>query len=86
MSLITPAPGSVRNGLPGFRPYVYRGTGTDELTPELDVPGRRVHWDEFGNGWAACGRPPLNGHVPDVSVNREYVTCRSCKQRIGSTA
>lgn len=25
------------NQLPGFRPYVYRGTGRDELTPLLGV-------------------------------------------------
>lgn len=28
----------VRNGLPGFRPYVYRGRGYDTLTPELGDP------------------------------------------------
>jgi len=28
----------VRNGLPEFRPYVYRGTGVDQLTPHLDDP------------------------------------------------
>lgn len=26
----------IRTGLP-FRPYVYRGTGVDELTPDLDT-------------------------------------------------
>lgn len=28
-------PVEVRNGLPAFKPYVYRGTGTDTLTPHL---------------------------------------------------
>jgi hypothetical protein len=28
----------VRNGLPEFRPYVYRGTGADVLTPHLGDP------------------------------------------------
>ena len=29
-------PRSPRNGLPGLKPYVYRGTGRDELTGHLD--------------------------------------------------
>jgi hypothetical protein len=34
---IRPLPGTVpRNGLPGLRPYTYRGAGVDLLTPELD--------------------------------------------------
>ena len=28
----------LRNGLPEFRPYVYRGTGYDQLTPHLGDP------------------------------------------------
>jgi hypothetical protein len=30
--LVRPVPGSIRNGLPEWRPYVYQGTGCDELT------------------------------------------------------
>jgi len=43
--MIRPVPPVTRNGLPGWKPYVYRGTGTDVLTPEL------------GDAWADTERP-----------------------------
>lgn len=42
---IRPAPPVIRNGLPGWKPYVYRGRGYDVLTPEL------------GDAWADTARP-----------------------------
>jgi hypothetical protein len=36
-TIARPAPGTDRNGLPEWRPYVYRGTGVDVLTPHLDT-------------------------------------------------
>lgn len=33
---IRPAPAVSRNGLPGWKPYVYRGTGEDRLTAWMD--------------------------------------------------
>ena len=56
-----------RNGLPGFRPYVYRGTGEDTLTPralreQLDTADVPVELTEAGR-CAACGyRPSSRNH------------------------
>lgn len=36
-TIIRAAPAITRNGLPGLKPYVYRGTGIDTLTPHLDT-------------------------------------------------
>jgi hypothetical protein len=33
VSAATAVTGQFRNGMPGFRPYTYRGTGADTLTP-----------------------------------------------------
>lgn len=36
---VLPEPASIRrlNGMPGFIPYIYRGTGRDTLTPNLGL-------------------------------------------------
>lgn len=33
---IRPVPAINRNGMPGWKPYVYRGTGADRLTGWMD--------------------------------------------------
>jgi hypothetical protein len=66
------APGTVPrlNGMPEHRPYVYRGTGKDELTAFMDEAALAVHlprtairicgpcWDETCDAYPAClGEP-----------------------------
>ena len=47
-TIIRPMPGAtIRTGLP-FKPYVYRGIGTDTLTPELNTD------DLFEAGMMPC--------------------------------
>jgi hypothetical protein len=36
-TIVRPAPAVIRNGMPERKPYVYRGTGVDVLTPHLDL-------------------------------------------------
>ena len=56
-------PRSPRNGLPGLKPYVYRGTGRDELTGHLDK--REIE--------AAAGRQQTPGPapIPSAAPHRE---------------
>lgn len=37
VTVLRAAPAVTRNGIPGWKPYVYKGTGIDTLTPHLDT-------------------------------------------------
>jgi hypothetical protein len=59
-------PGTVPvTGLPEFRPYVYRGTGEDQITPDLAGGGATQR-----RNWARGARPG-----PVVDADGRCVSC-----------
>lgn len=74
--MIRPVPGSVPRVLP-WKPYVYRGTGEDELTAFMDEPGSRFE------DLPRAGRV-LAEHGSPAAVRRHYRSktplCEECRQ------
>lgn len=97
--MIRPAPAVTRNGLPGWKPYVYQGTGTDTLTPHLDtgelpsdlqqcycggdMRGYRQH---LADGEKPCreSRDYVNTYHRERARLKRLSACTSCGYRVGS--
>lgn len=75
-TMIRPVPGSVPRVLP-WKPYVYRGTGEDELTAFMDEPGSRFE------DLPRAGRD-LKPHGTGAAIRRHQrhgtALCESCRQ------
>ena len=84
ISVTKPGP-AIRNDLPDWRPYVYRGTGKDELTAFMDAelpPGHhiiKVHLDRGGNR-SRCRSGT------QVTTDVAKVTCGNCRKQVTAEA
>lgn len=72
MTLITAVrPGTPeRNGLPGWKPYVYRGDGTDQLTAHLGDPFDGVPVRPAGQPPCYCGED-MRGYRKHLAAGEE---------------
>jgi hypothetical protein len=66
---VMPGTAPSRNGLPEFRPYVYRGTGEDTLTPPRFGPAPRKGGPR--------GRPSKDGRCGGCGYMRGSASCRA---------
>ena len=58
LTIVRPVPSTAPlNGLPGWKPYVYRGTGSDTLTAFMDEPESQFENLPGGRPLAPCGTP-----------------------------